>query len=212
MRQWVGDWGRVKRLGVAGGLVILNGVAYQTKVAEEWDIEAIPEYLREAVRSSNIAPIANWRMIREMHNLRRMSFDSWQFYMSYVCPDLGFEGRKSIGQMFAAFPTLQHITIAGEEFDRSTWSEEHGVPTGMRRYDDTQAAMYAATRYLSRGRKRTWEWTTDTWKRNDIGFLGKTWRSAFGFTASALFGVGQLLGGGGKRAMGAVARGLNDAR
>ena len=82
----------------------------------------------------------------------------------------------------------------------------------MRRYDDTQAAMYAATRYLSRGRKRTWEWTTDTWKRNDIGFLGKTWRSAFGFTASALFGVGQLLGGGGKRAMGAVARGLNDAR
>ena len=109
--------------------------------------------------------------------------------MSYVCPDLGYKAESSIAQLFASIPTLQHISVAGEAFDRQTWSAVNGTPSGIRRYDDMQRVMSASTRLLSKGRQTTWQFTTDTWKRTDLGGLGKTWRIAAGLTGTLTMGA-----------------------
>ena len=193
MNEWAGTWARVKRVGVVGETVIMNGVAYRTQVTDDWrNNQVIPPYMTDAIRSSNIAPIMNWTVLREMPNLRRLSFDSWDFYCSYVCPDLGYKPDSSISQLFADMPLLQHISIEGEEFDRQTWSTINGTPSGVRRYDEMQRAMSAATHILSSGQRNASEYTRKTWQRTDLGGLSKTWRITAGLTGTLAMGAANV--------------------
>ena len=193
MNEWAGTWARVKRVGVVGETVIMNGVAYRTQVTDDWrNNQVIPPYMTDAIRSSNIAPIMNWTVLREMPNLRRLSFDSWDFYCSYVCPDLGYKPDSSISQLFADMPLLQHISIEGEEFDRQTWSTINGTPSGVRRYDEMQRAMSAATHILSTGQRNASDYTRKTWQRTDLGGLSKTWRITAGLTGTLAMGAANV--------------------
>lgn len=193
MNEWAGTWARVKRVGVVGETVIMNGVAYRTQVTDDWrNNQVIPPYMTDAIRSSNIAPIMNWTVLREMPNLRRLSFDSWDFYCSYVCPDLGYKPDSSISQLFADMPLLQHISIEGEEFDRQTWSTINGTPSGVRRYDEMQRAMSVATHILSSGQRNASEYTRKTWQRTDLGGLSKTWRITAGLTGTLAMGAANV--------------------
>ena len=193
MNEWAGTWARVKRVGVVGETVIMNGVAYRTQVTDDWrNNQVIPPYMTDAIRSSNIAPIMNWTVLREMPNLRRLSFDSWDFYCSYVCPDLGYKPDSSISQLFADMPLLQHISIEGEEFDRQTWSTINGTPSGVRRYDEMQRAMSVATHILSTGQRNASDYTRKTWQRTDLGGLSKTWRITAGLTGTLAMGAANV--------------------
>lgn len=193
MNEWAGTWARVKRVGVVGETVIMNGVAYRTQVTDDWrNNQVIPPYMTDAIRSSNIAPIMNWTVLREMPNLRRLSFDSWDFYCSYVCPDLGYKPDSSISQLFADMPLLQHISIEGEEFNRQTWSTINGTPSGVRRYDEMQRAMSVATHILSSGQRNASEYTRKTWQRTDLGGLSKTWRITAGLTGTLAMGAANV--------------------
>lgn len=181
LRGWVGSFSRVKLLSVRGGILSLNRTGYKTAVGDSLKGNVtVPPYMTEAIRTSNVAAILDWSVLKEMQNLTRFSVDAWDFFLSYIAPDLGYSSTTAVGSLFADLPRLQIVSIAGKEYTRAEYSKENGVPSGVRRYDEMQQAMAVGTRYLSRGRQGTWQYLTNTWRRQDIGGLGKTFRLGLG--------------------------------
>lgn len=198
LKRYVGDWERVKSVSVVGGQLILNRTVYRTKVADSWkDGHLIPQYMKESVKTSNIAPMIDWKLLQAMTELRVLSFDSWEFFLTYVTPDLGLTRNKfAPGYLFQMFPKLQAVQIGDDAWDFNTYSKQVGVPSGVVRLDAINLATRVGTSYLSRGRSMTWQYTKDVWKRDDLGGLSKVWRTGMGLAGLATVGATELTGRG----------------
>lgn len=193
LRQWVGSFSRVKLLSIRGGLLSLNRTGYKTAIGDSLKGNAVvPPYMTEAIRTSNVAAILDWRVLKEMSNLTRFSVDAWDFFLSYMAPDLGYSSTTAVGSLFADLPRLQIVSIAGEEYTREQYNKSFGVPSGVRRYDEMQRAMSIGTKYLSRGRQGSWQYLTNTWRRQDLGGLGKTFRMGLGLVGLGTTGVAEV--------------------
>ena len=194
LERYVGSWGRVKALSVVGEHLILNKTVYRTKLGDTWkDNQIIPPYMKESVRTSNIAPVVPWTILENMSELRVLSFDSWEFFLTYVAPDLGINRSKfAPGELFRRLDKLQAVQIGDSSWDYKTYTKQIGVPTGVERFDQVNYATRVCSDYLKRSRGLTWEYTRNVWARDDLGGLGKMWRTGVGLAGLMTVGTTEV--------------------
>lgn len=214
LQAWVGDFRRVKSLAVLDGHLVLNRVSYQVETSALFQQnKLIPQYLRIALETSNIAPLLSWQLLRSMSELREINFDSWNFLMTDVAPDLGYSSAEAvIGGLFSVCPRLQYLTIGDDTITRSDYQNEYGTPSGLVRYDSIQRAVSVTNAFFGSGRRASWGYTRSAWSAKDLGFWGRTGRVAAGLTGAAVAGTAEVSSSLFKGTLGVIGSALSEFR